>query len=256
MKVVILAGGFGTRLSEYTNIIPKPMVEIGQKPLLWHLMQSFGIQGYTNFSLALGYKSEVIKDYFHNYYMLNTDSQVDLATGKIVNINAKNQENWKVDLIDTGLNTMTGGRLKRLKPLLNDTFILTYGDGLSNVNIDELVSFHKSHKKMVTVTAVRPVARFGELQISNNLVSNFSEKPQTSKSWINGGFFVINPDFFDYIEDDDTVLEKGPLEKIANIEELMAYKHDGFWQCMDTKRDRDYLETLIQNDNAPWFRMK
>jgi glucose-1-phosphate cytidylyltransferase len=256
MKVVILAGGFGTRLSEYTDMIPKPMVEIGSKPILWRLMQSFGAQGFEDFSLALGYKAEVIKDYFLRYYSLNSDAKIDLSTGKVKSFINERKLNWKIDLVDTGLDTMTGGRLKRMQPFLdNETFILTYGDGLASVDINALLDFHKSHGKMVTVTAVRPLARFGELKIEDGdcEVSKFSEKPQTSQSWINGGYFVINPEFFEFIADDTTVLEKEPLEHVASMGELMAYKHTGFWQCMDSKRDRDALDSMVKDGSYPWI---
>ena len=244
MKVIILAGGFGTRLSEYTESIPKPMVTIGQKPILWHIMSQYAKYGIKDFKLALGYKAEIIKEYFLNYNVLNSDFTVDLGTG-VVNSHQRHKTDWKVSLVDTGLESMTGGRVKRMQPFIgNETFLLTYGDGVSDINIDELIKFHKSHGKMVTVTAVRPRARFGELSIENNIVTSFKEKPQTTQGMVNGGYFVIEPEFFDLIEGDDTVLEKSPLEKVAKMGELVAYKHEGFWQCMDTKRDRDYLEKL------------
>ena len=246
MKVIILAGGLGTRLSEHTERIPKPMVEIVGKPIIWHIMNHYNSYSFNNFFLALGYKSEVIKDYFLNYYHINSNFQIDLSNGAIKSYNS-DIKNWKVSLIDTGLKTMTGGRLKKLKPYIDDNedFLLTYGDGLSDVDISELVNFHKSHGKLVTVTAVRPRARFGEISINNNSrVTSFKEKPQTKSGWVNGGFFVMKSEFIDLIDNDYTVLENDPLEKAAELNELMAYKHEGFWQCMDTKRDRDLLNEI------------
>ena len=251
MKVILLAGGFGTRLADYSSVIPKPMVKIGDKPILWRIMNHYSKYGHNDFYLALGYKSEVIKEYFLNYYTLNNDFSVDLATGKL-DINQINKLNWRVTLSETGLNTMTGGRLKKMKKYTkNDTFLMTYGDGLSDVNIQELIEFHKSHGKMVTVTAVHPGARFGELLLNDYKVKKFEQKPQTQKGWINGGFFVIEPEFFDLIDDEDTILEKEPLEKASEIGELMAYKHEGFWRCMDTKRDRDSLQKSWELGKLP-----
>ena len=252
MKVIILAGGFGTRLSEYTESIPKPMVTVGGKPIIWHIMNTYAKFEHKDFYVALGYKAEAIKEYFLNYRTLNSDFTVDLSNGGIV---AHQQDivDWKVTLVDTGLNSMTGGRVRRMQDFIGDeTFLLTYGDGVADVDLDALVKFHKSHKKMVTVSAVHPSARFGELDINNNVVTSFKEKPQVTQGWINGGYFVIEPKFFDLIEGDDTILEKEPLEKVAQMGELMSYQHDGFWQCMDTKRDRDLLESLWETDNAPW----
>jgi glucose-1-phosphate cytidylyltransferase len=252
MKVVILAGGFGTRLSEYTDSIPKPMVTIGGKPILWHIMKTYAKYGYTDFHLALGYKAELIKDYFLNYRSLNSDFTIDLENGNLT-AHQKDDVTWKVTLVDTGLHSMTGGRVKRMQDFIgNETFLLTYGDGVANIDIEALVNFHKSHGKMVTVSAVHPGARFGELDIDGDTVTSFKEKPQITQGWINGGYFVIQPEFFDLIQGDDTILEHGPLEKVAQIGELKTYKHDGFWQCMDTKRDRDSLEELWQTNNAPW----
>jgi glucose-1-phosphate cytidylyltransferase len=252
MKVIILAGGFGTRLSEYTESIPKPMVTVGGKPIIWHIMNTYAKFEHKDFYVALGYKAEAIKEYFLNYRTLNSDFTVDLSNGGIV---AHQQDivDWKVTLVDTGLNSMTGGRVRRMQDFIgNETFLLTYGDGVADVDLDALIKFHKSHKKMVTVSAVHPSARFGELDINNNVVTSFKEKPQVTQGWINGGYFVIEPKFFDLIESDDTILEKEPLEKVAQMGELMSYQHDGFWQCMDTKRDRDLLESLWETDNAPW----
>lgn len=253
MKTIILAGGFGTRLSEQTIIKPKPMVEIGGQPVLWHIMNIYAHYGFRNFVIALGYKGESIKEYFLNYYSLKSDFSVDLANGEAKYLHQKTVD-WKVTLIDTGMNTMTGGRVKRLKEYIgNETFMLTYGDGLADVDIKKLVEFHKSHGKMATVTAVHPSARFGELSISTRQdVIAFKEKPQTAQGWINGGFFVLEPGFLDMIDDDHTILEEKPLERVAKEGELKAYIHNGFWQCMDTIRDRNVLENLWQSGHAPW----
>jgi len=254
MKVIILAGGYGTRLSEYTEILPKPMVEIGNKPILIHLMEYYASFGHEDFFLALGYKGDYIKKYFFNYDLLNSDILIDLQKGLIEKKVIK-KINWKVNLIDTGRDTMTGGRLKRLKDYIgNERFLLTYGDGLSNIDINSLIDFHKEHGKMITVSAVRPSARFGEINMDGTKVIDFKEKPQIQKGWINGGFFVIEPSFFDYIINDDTELEAEPLENAAKDGELIAFKHDGFWQCMDTKRDHEILENLILNNKAPWLK--
>jgi glucose-1-phosphate cytidylyltransferase len=251
MKVVLLAGGYGTRLSEYTDLIPKPMVPIGGKPILWHIMKIYSKYQHNEFYVALGYKAEKIREYFINYYSLNSDLTVDLSTGSS-QFHSNESLPWKVSLIDTGADTLTGGRLLRLKNYISDApFLLTYGDGLSNVDLDALISFHKSHGKMVTMTAVRPNARFGELTITNNCISRFEEKPQLHDGWINGGFFVVEPEFLDLIDGENVMLEKSPLEKASKMGELMAYRHDGFWQCMDNKRDRDKLESLWES-GAPW----
>lgn len=252
MKVFILAGGFGTRLSEYTESIPKPMVTIGDKPIIWHIMNKYAQYGYNDFHIALGYKAEFIKEYFLNYSNLNSDFSVNLKTGKI-DYHRLSPMNWNVTLVQTGVDTMTGGRIKRLSSYINnETFLLTYGDGVANINIDKLIKFHKQHGKMVTVSAVHPAARFGELSIKNGLVKAFEEKPQMKQGWVNGGFFVMEPSFLDLIDGDQTVLEKDPLEKAAAMGELMAYEHNGFWQCMDTKRDRDNLEKLYDSNSGPW----
>ncbi len=252
MKVIILAGGFGTRLSEYTETIPKPMVNIGGKPILWHIMKTYAKYKHTDFYLALGYKAEIIKDYFLNYRSLNSDFTIDLKTGKLTT-HQKNVVDWKVTLVDTGLNSMTGGRVKRMQKFIgNETFLLTYGDGVSDIDIDALVDFHYSHGKMVTVSAVHPGARFGELSFNGDLVTLFKEKPQTTQGWINGGYFVIEPEFFSLIHGESSVLEQEPLEQAAKMGELVSYKHDGFWQCMDTRRDHDILEELWASGCAPW----
>jgi len=254
MKVIILAGGFGTRLSEYTDSVPKPMVKISDKPILWHIMNTYASYGHKDFYIACGYKSEYIKNYFLNYSSLQKDFTVDFSNGEITTHGHNLSEDWKVTLVNTGLETMTGGRVKRMKDYFDDgeTFLLTYGDGLSDINIDELTSFHKKHQKMVTVSAVRPSARFGELVIDDGRVLSFKEKPQLDQGWINGGYFVVNASFFDLIDGDSTMLEREPLETVANMGELMAYSHDGFWQCMDTKRDHEMLEELWNSNKAPW----
>ena len=230
MKVVILAGGFGTRLSEYTDTIPKPMVNIGNKPILWHIMNFYAQYNHKNFYITLGYKGEVVKKYF-----------------------SKKFQDWKVNLVDTGERTMTGGRVKRMKEFIgNETCLLTYGDGLSNINLNSLIDFHRKHGKLVTVSAVRPPARFGAIKLDGDRVIKFKEKSTMDEGWINGGFFVIEPGFFDFIEGDETYLEREPLERAAKEKELFAYKHNGFWQCMDTKRDKDKLEE-IYSKGAPWL---
>jgi glucose-1-phosphate cytidylyltransferase len=251
MKVIILAGGFGTRISEYTDVIPKPMVPLGGKPIVWHIMNTFSKFNHTDFYLALGYKAEVIKDYFLNYRSLNEDFTVNLLDGKITS-HQNHSKDWRVTLVDTGDNTMTGGRVKRMREFVgNEPCMITYGDGLANVNLNELVNFHNSHKKMVSLTAVRPSARFGELDLDNDKVISFQEKPQLHQGWINGGYFIVNPEFFDFIDGDNIMLEREPLEKIAEMGELMAFRHEGFWQCMDTKRDHELLESLWKS-GAPW----
>lgn len=253
MKVVILAGGFGTRLSEYTKVVPKPMVEIGGKPILWHIMNHYAKYGYKEFVIALGYKGEVIKNYFLQYYQLNNDFTIDLSNNHVDCINEKHRD-WKVTLVDTGQNSLTGGRVKRLQPVIgNEDFMLTYGDAVSDVNIDKLVKTHYDSGKLATVTAVHPAARFGELQLTGDgLVTSFKEKPQVNQGWINGGFFVFNPKIFDYIAGDRTTLEAEPLERLASEGQLKAYLHDGFWQCMDTVRDREKLNEMWDAGNAPW----
>lgn len=252
MKVVILAGGLGTRLSEETVIKPKPMVEIGGKPILWHIMNIFSHYGYKEFIIALGYRGEVIKEYFLDYYHHQSDLTIDLKSGEVTTTTNNIVKEWLVHLIDTGMNSMTGGRLYSLRNhLKNETFMLTYGDGVSNVDINKLVEFHKSHRKIATVTAVRPTARFGWMQFDNDKVIEFKEKPQTGEGWINGGFFVFEPDVFNYLNSDNDVLEGFPMESLANDGQLMAHKHKGFWQCMDTIRDKNHLEEMWKT-NPPW----
>lgn len=252
MKVIVLAGGFGTRLSEFTESLPKPMVPIGDKPILWHIMNHFAYFGHKDFYVALGYKAEVIKEFFLHYRTLNADFSVDLHTGD-VNSHQLDEVDWRVTLVNTGENSMTGGRVKRMKPYIgNETCLLTYGDGVSNVDLDQLIEFHKNHGKMVTVTAVHPGARFGELEMKGDQVVSFQEKPQTKQGWINGGYFVIEPEFFELINGDQSILEREPLEQSAQMGELMAFHHNGFWQCVDTKRDRDNLEDFWRSGEVPW----
>ncbi len=254
MKVAILAGGMGTRLSEETAIRPKPMVEIGGYPILWHIMKHYAYYGFKDFIIALGYKGEYIKKYMVDYSSLNSNLHVDMASGSVA-MQGGEKADWTVELVDTGVPTNTGGRIKRLAPYVNgETFMLTWGDGVSDVNLHELLNFHRAHGKLATMTAVRPPARFGHLQFDpeDGQVTEFTDKPQTSEGWINGAFFVIEPQVFDYIPGDDTQWEKEPLERLAAEGQLMAYKHDSFWQCMDTLRDKQLLESLWQTGSAPW----
>lgn len=252
MKVAILAGGVGSRLAEETEVKPKPMVEIGGKPILWHIMMHYSCFGWNDFVIALGYKGEVIKKYMIDYSSLNRDLTVEMRTGNVI-LNAGVTSDWRVELINTGMNTLTGGRIKRLAPVLGSkTFMLTWGDGVSNVDLHRLLEFHKSHGKLATLTAVRPTARFGHIEIRGDQVVEFSEKPQTAEGWINGAFFVLEPQIFEYIDGDNTQWEKEPLESLARDGQLMAYRHDSFWQCMDTLREKNYLEGLWAAGNAPW----
>ena len=254
MQVVILAGGLGTRLAEETVVRPKPMVEIGGKPILWHIMKSYASHGYKDFLIACGYKGELIKQYFHNYFINSSDYFLDLKDGyrQIVNSNGID---WKVGVIDTGLDTMTAGRILRLRKWIGEqTFMVTYGDGLSNVDIQSLVQFHRAHGKLATVTAVRPPSRFGSLLLDGDAVCEFSEKPQVGEGWINGGYFVFEPSVFDYLTDDQTILEREALERLAFDKQLMAFRHPGFWQPMDTLREKQLLESLWNNGQAPWKR--
>lgn len=252
MKVAILAGGVGSRLSEETEIKPKPMVEIGGRPILWHIMKHYAHYGFNDFVIALGYKGEVIKKYMVDYCSLNSNLKVNLRTGR-VEMNDAPQLDWNVELVDTGVPTNTGGRIKRLAPFLgNETFMLTWGDGVSDVDLHQLLAFHRAHGKLATMTAVRPPARFGHLEFEGDQIKEFTEKPQTGEGWINGAFFVLEPAVFDYIEGDDVGWERAPLERLAREGQLMAYKHTSFWQCMDTLRDKKLLETLWQSGQAPW----
>jgi glucose-1-phosphate cytidylyltransferase len=251
MKTVILAGGMGSRLAEETAVRPKPMVEIGGRPILWHIMSIYAAQGFTDFTVAAGYKSEMIKEYFARFYLHLSDIRVDLATGTTELLNSRAPD-WRVEIIDTGVHTMTGGRVKRLRERIDGTFMLTYGDGVGAVEIRKLLEFHKAHGGVATLTAVRPPARFGGLTFDGDRVAAFSEKPQIGEGWINGGFMVLEPKIFDYIEGDDTVFEKGPLETLANEGKLFAFKHEAYWQPMDTIRERQLLEQLWDSGKAPW----
>ena len=253
MKVIILAGGHGTRLAEETAIIPKPMVEIGGKPIIWYIMKLYATYGFNDFLLACGYKGEIIKEYFNSYFIHNSDYFIDLNNGKLDIIDS-NEINWRIGLIDTGPETQTGGRILRLKKwVVDDTFMVTYGDGLSNLDINSLLAFHKAHGKLATITAVRPPARFGGLSLNeDNSVVEFSEKSQTGEGWINGGFFVFEPGVLDYLINDKTILERDPLEKLAIDKQLKAYRHTGFWQPMDTLREKQILESLWATGEAPW----
>ena len=253
MNIAILAGGLGTRLAEETEVRPKPMVEIGGYPIIWHIMKIYASQGFKDFFLALGYKGEIIKRYFLDYHRLSGDMTINLSNGKAEISQKTNLEDWKINLIDTGYQSMTGGRIKRLEPFLkNETFMVSYGDGVADVDLRELLKFHRSHGKMATVTAVRPPARFGELLINEDLTTNFSEKPQTHEGWINGGFLVFEPPVLDYLSDDNSILENDALENLANEGQLVAYRHHGFWQCMDTLRDKRQLEAAWNTENPPW----
>lgn len=253
MKVIILAGGLGSRLAEETVLKPKPMVEIGGKPMLWHIMNIYAAAGVREFIVALGYRGEVIKEYFLNFYALNNNLTLDLASGRST-IHDGNQPPWKVHLVDTGQQTQTGGRVKRLASWLgeDETFALTYGDGVADVDVAALCAFHRAHGRLATVTTVRPPARFGGIKFEGDAVSEFTEKPQTGEGWINGGFFVLNRRALDYIDGDDTLWEREPLERLAGDKQLMAYRHEGFWQPMDTLRERRLLEDLWASGTAPW----
>ena len=252
MKVALLAGGLGSRLSEETSTRPKPMVEIGGKPILWHIMKVYAHHGYQDFLVAAGYKGEMIKEYFHNFFIHNNDYVVNLRDGSRELLNSGDID-WRVGVIDTGLDTMTGGRLLRLRKWLDGgSFMVTYGDGVSDIDMRSLADFHRSHGKIATVTAVRPASRFGALHIKDNVVVKFSEKPQTHEGWINGGFFVFEPDVFEYLKDDSAILERAPMEQLAAAGQLVAYRHEGFWQPMDTLREKMLLESMWSTGNAPW----
>ena len=252
MKVAILAGGYGTRLAEETEVRPKPMVEIGGHPILWHLMMHYYSYGYKDFAIALGYKGDYIKRWFKDFSTLQGSMTINTRSGDLVS-HGSVAPDWNVDLVDTGMETLTGGRIKRLAPWLGgETFMLTWGDGLSDVNLDELLAFHKEHGKLATMTAVRPAARYGHLEFDGDRIVQFTEKPQTSEGWINGAFFVLEPEVFEYIDGDDVMWEHAPLERLAAEGQLMAFKHTSFWQCMDTIREKHLLENLWQGDSPPW----
>ena len=254
MKVVILAGGFGTRLSEETDVRPKPMADIGGKPILWHIMKIYSHYGFNEFVILLGYKGYYIKEYFANYFLHQSDITFDLTSNQTT-IHNNSSEPWKVTLVETGLHTMTGGRIKKVKDYVgNETFLLTYGDGVGDINIAELIKFHKNHGKSLTITAVQPEGKFGSLDIeeSTNNVKSFMEKPKGDGSWINGGFFVCEPNVIDFIDDDTTIFEKEPIENLTKIGEVFTYKHFNFWKCMDTLRDKTQLNDLWNSNNAKW----
>lgn len=252
MKAVILAGGLGTRLGSLTENIPKPMVRIGQEPLIVHVMRIFAKHGISEFVIAAGYKAEVIKRYFVDFHRTNGDIAVDLKSGAVTQLGDQLPK-WRVTIVDSGEDTLTGSRLKTLRPILGESpFLLTYGDGVANVDISALLEFHRRKERLATLTAVRPVARFGELSIESGVVSRFEEKPQLVSGWVNGGFMVLEPSVFDYIPDQNVMLEREPLENISSQGELAAFQHEGFWQCMDTKRDLDYLQNLWSSGTAPW----
>lgn len=254
MKVVLLAGGFGTRISEESHLKPKPMIEIGDMPILWHIMKMYSYYGYNEFVICCGYKAYMIKEYFADYYLHRSDITFDFSEENKMTVHTNFSEPWKVTLVDTGLNTMTGGRIKRIQKYIGEEpFMLTYGDGVSDIDISKLVEFHKSHGKMATMTAINVGQRFGVLDIDhNNTINAFREKNDSDGSMINAGFMVLEPGIFEHIEGDSTVFEKEPLESVAKLGELMAYKHEGFWKCMDTQRDKHQLEALWESGNAPW----
>ncbi len=252
MKVAILAGGLGTRLAEETEIRPKPMVEIGGRPILWHIMKHYAHFGFNEFVIALGYKGEYIKRWMRDFDALEGDMTVSTRTGA-VQVHRSEPTDWVVNLVETGLQTLTGGRIKRLKPWLGTgTFMLTWGDGVSDVNIKKLLAFHRAHGKLATLTAVRPPARYGHLELDGNHITSFTEKPQTAEGWINGAFFVLEPGVFDYIDGDNTMFEHAPMERLARDGQLVAYQHGSFWQCMDTMREKHLLQKLWDSGNAPW----
>ena len=255
MKVVILAGGLGTRISEESHLRPKPMIEIGERPILWHIMKYYSTYGFNDFIICAGYKQYVIKEYFSDYFLHNSDVTFDLATNSMT-IHNNNSENWRVSVIDTGLNTMTGGRIKRVQPYIGDeTFMLTYGDGVCNVNLDALLKFHKSHGRTATITMVNIAEMKGVLEVEDNgLITSFREKEEQDASLINGGYMVFNKEIFDYLSSDSTVLEKEPLSRLSSEGQLMGFNHQGFWQCMDTQREKQKLEELWASGKAPWKR--
>lgn len=254
MKVVILAGGFGTRISEESHLIPKPMIEIGEKPILWHIMKYYSSYGFNEFVICAGYKQYVIKEYFADYYLHNSDITFDFSNGKEdLTIHNNHSEPWKVTIVDTGLNTMTGGRIKRIEPYINnEPFMLTYGDGVSDVNLNKLIDLHQSSKNKVTLTAIQPGGRFGLLDIQDHQVKKFNEKVKEEGGWVNGGFMVLEPNIFKYLDDDNCIFERKPLETLVEENSLGVYQHEDFWQCMDTMRDKELLEKLWAENKAPW----
>ncbi|MBQ6244285.1 MAG: glucose-1-phosphate cytidylyltransferase [Bacteroidales bacterium] len=253
MKAVLLAGGFGTRIAEESHLKPKPMIEIGGKPILWHIMKHYASYGINEFIICAGYKQHVIKEWFANYYLHTNDITFDLSEGSRLTIHSNQAEPWKVTVVDTGLNTMTGGRIKRIQPYIGEeTFLLTYGDGVSDVDIQKTIDWHRRYGKLATMTAILPESRFGVLDLDGAMVTGFREKNQSDSGWINAGFMVLEPGVFDYIAGDETVFERAPLENLVQDKELICYKHTGFWQCMDTLRDKEKLEKLWESGQAPW----
>ena len=254
MKVVLLAGGYGTRISEESHLKPKPMIEIGDMPMLWHIMKIYSHYGYNDFIICAGYKQHIIKKWFQDYYLYCSDITFDFANNNKVLVHNNVSEPWKVTVVDTGINTMTGGRIKRVRNYIgNESFLLTYGDGVSDINISNLVEYHKKNKRMATITAYKPTNRYGVIDISNdNCVTSFREKTKEDGGWINAGFMVLEPEIIDLIQDDTSIFERYPLEETARLGQLNAYKHEGFWQCMDTMRDKKLLEELWDNGEAPW----
>ncbi|MDR0220562.1 MAG: glucose-1-phosphate cytidylyltransferase [Lachnospiraceae bacterium] len=253
MKTIILAGGLGTRISEESHLKPKPMIEIGEKPMLWHIMKTYSYHGFHDFIICCGYKAHDIKKYFADYYLHNSDVTFDFRNGNTLETHSNTAEPWRVTLVDTGLKTMTGGRLKRVEAYVgNERFMLTYGDGVSDVDITKLVAFHESHGRLATITSVRPEGRFGMMDLDGHRIDAFREKSQADTGWVNAGFMVFEPQVFAYLDNDETVLERGPLERLAAEGQLMAYKHEGFWQCMDTQRDKQLLDELWNEGHAPW----
>ena len=256
MKTVILAGGLGTRISEESHLKPKPMIEIGERPILWHIMKSYSAHGFNDFIICCGYRQYVIKEYFVNYYLHNSNITIDLSNGNSIEVHSNEAEPWRITLVDTGLNTMTGGRLKRVQEYLGDeTFMLTYGDGVCDIDINYLLSAHKKNGKAATMTAIQPGGRFGQLDIGDDgTIHSFSEKRKEDGGWINGGFMVFEKEIFNHLENDETILERAPLENLAAKGQVFAYQYEGYWQCMDTLRDKLVLEELIQNGEAPWVK--
>ena len=253
MKVVLLAGGYGTRISEESHLKPKPMIEIGEKPILWHIMKEYSHYGFNDFIICAGYKQHMIKEWFANYYLYNCDVTFDFTAENHMTVHNNASEPWKVTVVDTGLDTMTGGRIKRIQKYIgNERFMLSYGDGVSDINMQEVLKFHENHGKLATITAVNIGQRFGTMEISGDEITAFREKSDLDGSRINAGYMVMEPEVFDYIEGDSTVFEKEPLQKLSDEGQLMAYRHDGFWQCMDTKREKDKLEELWASGKAPW----
>ena len=253
MKTVILAGGFGTRISEESHLKPKPMIEIGEMPIIWHIMKQYSHFGFNDFIICAGYKQSVIKEWFANYFIHSSDITFDFSKGNEIIVHNRHSEPWKVTIVDTGLNTMTGGRIKRVKEYINnETFFLTYGDGVSNVNIKELLGFHKKHGKLATITTIQPEGRFGYIDLDGNKVLSFREKSEHDTGWINAGFMVLEPEVLNYIDGDNSVFEREPMERIAAEGQMVCFKHTGFWQCMDTLRDKEKLERLWVSGKAPW----